>query len=99
MEYYKKKYELKVFDFLSSLEIYQKTISLPIFDEMTQDEAHKVCEVGEKSSQYLHVSCLMHNLIEITLVPHKMVSSPAFDYTLSSRFIVGSVDGTSKVFC
>ncbi|MEJ2489308.1 MAG: DegT/DnrJ/EryC1/StrS family aminotransferase [Sulfurovaceae bacterium] len=48
MEYYKKKYELKVFDFLSSLEIYQKTISLPIFDEMTQDEAHKVCEVVKK---------------------------------------------------
>lgn len=48
MEYYKKKYELKVFDFLSSLEIYQKTISLPIFDGMSQDEAHKVCEVVKK---------------------------------------------------
>ena len=48
MEYYKNKYELKVFDFLSSLEIYQKTVSLPLFSNMSHDEANKVCEVIKK---------------------------------------------------
>ncbi|MBN2768064.1 MAG: DegT/DnrJ/EryC1/StrS family aminotransferase [Campylobacterales bacterium] len=48
MEYYKNKYELKVFDFLASLEIYQKTVSLPLFEDMSQDEAYKVCEVVKK---------------------------------------------------
>ncbi|HHO42284.1 MAG TPA: aminotransferase DegT, partial [Epsilonproteobacteria bacterium] len=43
MDYYKKKYNLKVFDFSTALSVYQKTLSLPLFDGMIDSEVQKVC--------------------------------------------------------
>ena len=43
-KYYKEKYGLKVFDFPQALDAYQKTMSLPIYPEMSDDEVVYVCE-------------------------------------------------------
>ena len=43
-KYYKEKYGLKVFDFPQALDAYQKTMSLPIYPEMSDDEVAYVCE-------------------------------------------------------
>jgi len=43
-KYYKEKYGLKVFDFPQALEAYQKTMSLPIYAGMSDDEVAYVCE-------------------------------------------------------
>ena len=43
-KYYKKKYGLKVFDFPQALDAYQKTMSLPVYPEMSDDAVAYVCE-------------------------------------------------------
>ncbi len=43
-KYYKEKYGLKVFDFPSALDGYQKMMSLPIYPELSDDEVAYVCE-------------------------------------------------------
>ena len=43
-KYYKEKYGLKVFDFPQALDAYQKTMSLPIYPEMSDEEVAYVCE-------------------------------------------------------
>ncbi len=48
MDYYKKKYALKVFDFPVSLGVYQKVMSLPIYSSMTDEEVTYVCEAVKK---------------------------------------------------
>jgi len=44
MDYYKKKYTLKVFDFPTALSSYQKVMSLPIYHSLTDDEVDYICE-------------------------------------------------------
>ncbi len=48
MEYYKNKYELKVFDFPTALGVYQKVMSLPIYSTLTDEEVDYVCEIVTK---------------------------------------------------
>jgi len=48
MEYYKKKYELKVFDFPTALGVYQKVMSLPIYSTLTDEEVDYICETVTK---------------------------------------------------
>jgi len=42
--YYKEKYGLKVFDFPRALDAYQKTMSLPIYPSLSDDEVERVCQ-------------------------------------------------------
>ncbi len=42
--YYKAKYELKVYSFPNALENYAKVMSLPFFAQMSDKEAHYVCD-------------------------------------------------------
>lgn len=51
MEYYKRKYNLRVFDFSTALSVYQKTLSLPLFDGMIDAEVQKVCSAVQKVAQ------------------------------------------------
>jgi len=44
MEYYKKKYSLKVFDFSEALVTYQKVMSLPIYPTLTNKDIEYICE-------------------------------------------------------
>jgi len=44
MDYYKKKYELKVFDFPTALSSYQKVMSLPIYHSLSDEEVDYICE-------------------------------------------------------
>ncbi len=44
MDYYKKKYSLKVFDFPTALSAYQKVMSLPIYQSLGDDEVDYICE-------------------------------------------------------
>ena len=48
MDYYKKKYELKVFDFPEALSAYQKVMSLPIYNGLTNQEVDTICEAIKK---------------------------------------------------
>lgn len=48
MEYYKRKYEFKVFDFPIALESYQKVMSLPIYPQMSDEDISAVCEAVSK---------------------------------------------------
>jgi dTDP-4-amino-4,6-dideoxygalactose transaminase len=41
--YYKEKYHLRVFDFATALEAYQKVMSIPIHPDMQDDEVEQVC--------------------------------------------------------
>jgi dTDP-4-amino-4,6-dideoxygalactose transaminase len=52
MDYYKKKYELKLLDFPSALGVYQRVMSLPIYYDLTDSDVTYICdaikEVGKK---------------------------------------------------
>ncbi len=48
MDYYKKKYELKVFDFPRALSTYQKVMSLPIYSSLTNREVDTICSAIKK---------------------------------------------------
>jgi dTDP-4-amino-4,6-dideoxygalactose transaminase len=48
MDYYKKKYSLKVFDFPEALVIYQKVMSLPIYPTLTDADIEYICEEIKK---------------------------------------------------
>jgi len=48
MDYYKNKYELKVFDFPKALGIYQKVMSLPIYNGLTNQEVDAICSAIKK---------------------------------------------------
>ncbi len=48
MAYYKKKYELKVFDFPTALGVYQKVMSLPIYSSLTDEEVDYICATIQK---------------------------------------------------
>jgi len=47
-EYYRKKYSLRVFDFPVALGVYQRTLSLPLYAGMSDDEVQVVIEAVEK---------------------------------------------------
>ncbi len=47
-DYYRKKYSLRVFDFPVALGIYQKTLCLPLYAGMMDEEVYKVIEAVEK---------------------------------------------------
>lgn len=47
-DYYRKKYSLRVFDFPVALGIYQKTLCLPLYASMKDDEVSRVIEAVEK---------------------------------------------------
>jgi dTDP-4-amino-4,6-dideoxygalactose transaminase len=51
MEYYKKKYELKVFDFPTALGVYQKVMSLPIYSQLSDEDVESICEAVKKVAQ------------------------------------------------
>ncbi|MEA3418973.1 MAG: DegT/DnrJ/EryC1/StrS aminotransferase family protein [Campylobacterota bacterium] len=51
MDYYKKKYELKVFDFPTALGVYQKVMSLPIYSQLSDEDVDSVCEAVKKVAQ------------------------------------------------
>lgn len=51
MDYYKKKYELKVFDFPTALGIYQKVMSLPIYSRLSDEDIDSICEAVKKVAQ------------------------------------------------
>ncbi len=54
LDYYKKKYSIKVFDFPVSLNIYQKVMSLPIYPSMSNEDVDIVCEViNEVASEHI----------------------------------------------
>lgn len=54
LDYYKKKYALKVFDFPTALSTYQKVMSLPIYPSMSDEEAKAVCEaIKEVASKHI----------------------------------------------
>ncbi len=44
MDYYKKKYSLRVFDFPTALSTYQKVMSLPIYPAMSDEDVEYVCD-------------------------------------------------------
>jgi perosamine synthetase len=48
MEYYKKKYKLKVFDFPVALGVYQRMMSLPLYSSMSDDQVNRVCQAVRK---------------------------------------------------
>jgi len=54
LDYYKKKYALKVFDFPTALSVYQKVMSLPIYPSMSNSEVEGVCEaIKEVASKHI----------------------------------------------
>ena len=48
MDYYKKKYELKIFDFPKALGIYQKVMSLPLYSSLSNSEVDTICSAIKK---------------------------------------------------
>ncbi|MEA3491847.1 MAG: DegT/DnrJ/EryC1/StrS family aminotransferase [Campylobacterota bacterium] len=54
MDYYKKKYTLKVFDFPVALGVYQKVMSLPIYSAMKDEEVDYICKTV-KSIAKVHI--------------------------------------------
>ncbi len=48
MDYYKTKYELKVFDFPKALGTYQKVMSLPIYNGLSDQEVDAICSAIKK---------------------------------------------------
>jgi len=54
LDYYKKKYALKVFDYPTALSVYQKVMSLPIYPSMSNSDAQAVCDaVKEVASKHI----------------------------------------------
>jgi dTDP-4-amino-4,6-dideoxygalactose transaminase len=54
LDYYKKKYALKVFDFPTALSVYQKVMSLPIYPSMSESDVAQVCEaIKEVASKHI----------------------------------------------
>ncbi|MBN2824621.1 MAG: aminotransferase class I/II-fold pyridoxal phosphate-dependent enzyme, partial [Campylobacterales bacterium] len=54
LDYYKKKYALKVFDFPTALSVYQKVMSLPIHPSMSDKDVMSVCEaIKEVASKHI----------------------------------------------
>ncbi|MEA2028418.1 MAG: DegT/DnrJ/EryC1/StrS family aminotransferase, partial [Campylobacterota bacterium] len=54
LDYYKKKYALKVFDFPTALSVYQKVMTLPIYPSMSDSEIKSICEaVKEVASRHI----------------------------------------------
>ncbi len=47
-EYYKAKYNMKVFDFAVALSVFQKVLSLPIYASMSEDDVKRVCDAVKK---------------------------------------------------
>ena len=48
LDYYKKKYELKVFDFPVALGVYQKVMSLPLYSSLSDNEVEHICKTVKK---------------------------------------------------
>ena len=48
LDYYKKKYELKVFDYPVALGVYQKVMSLPLYSALSDDEVEQICKAVKK---------------------------------------------------
>ncbi|RLA75035.1 MAG: aminotransferase DegT [Epsilonproteobacteria bacterium] len=48
MDYYKKKYSLRVFDFPVALGVYQKVMSLPMYSSLDDDEVAYICDTVRK---------------------------------------------------
>ncbi len=48
MDYYKKKYSLRVFDFPVALSVYQKVMSLPIYSSLDDNEVNYICDTIKK---------------------------------------------------
>lgn len=44
MDYYKKKYELKLLDFPSALGVYQRVMSLPIYYDLSDSDVNYICD-------------------------------------------------------
>ncbi len=54
LDYYKKKYALRVFDYPTALSVYQKVMSLPIYPSMTNQDAMHVCHaIKEVASKHI----------------------------------------------
>ncbi len=51
-KYYKEKYNLKIFDFPNALHIFQKTMSLPIYPLMSNDDVLYVCEAIKEVAKH-----------------------------------------------
>ena len=51
MDYYKKKYELKVFDFQEALGVYQRVMSLPIYSALSDKEVNHICSEIKRISE------------------------------------------------
>ena len=47
-EYYKQKYSMKVFDYSVALGCFQRVMSLPIYESLTDNEVIRVCEAVKK---------------------------------------------------
>jgi len=47
-EYYKSKYNMKVFDYSVALGVFQKVLSLPIYASMSEEEIDRVCDAVKK---------------------------------------------------
>jgi len=53
-EYYRNKYSLKVFDFPNALSVYQKTMVLPLYSSMSDEDVKKVIKsVKDVASRYM----------------------------------------------
>ncbi len=48
MDYYKKKYSLRVFDFPVALGVYQKVMSLPVYSSLKDEEVDYICATIKK---------------------------------------------------
>ena len=51
MTYYKRKYEIRVYDFPVALGVYQKVMSLPIYSSLDDEEIDYICEVVTRVAQ------------------------------------------------
>jgi len=51
MTYYKRKYEIRVFDFPVALGVYQRVMSLPIYSSLKDEEVDYICDVVTKVAQ------------------------------------------------
>ncbi len=47
-EYYKQKYSMKVFDYSVALSCFQRVMSLPIYDSLTEEEIISICNAVKK---------------------------------------------------